>query len=614
MNRLVSIAGCLLSICLSPLPLLAEETAESTTPASGRLGAFSENAANIVPGANRDHELLARKATSVLRNYCRKCHGPDIDSAGLGLDVSNVLGLLQDGYLDVKNPENSVLWRRITDGEMPPTGEPSPSVAEGEALRSWIAAGAPQPERGERAFVPALDVLTAIRDDLQQASRGARRLRRYFTLTHLHNHPSVDDAELRLHAAALAKALNSLSREREIALPEPIDTEGTAFVVNLEKLGWSEPDWQAVAAAYPYGLDHREVGDEALQALSKEIDDLTSEGASGPLVAVRADWFVVTATRPPLYHTLLRLPDSLTGLENRLGVDAKENFLRDRLLRAGFAESGVSVASRAVERHPANEGYYWKSFDFLEDRTEGNLFQQPLGPKFTVHPFDAFAFTHDGGEMIFSLPNGLQGYMLTNAAGDRIDEGPIAVVQDTLRTAGTPVVINGISCMHCHKRGVIPFRDTVRRGLSLGGAALLKTQRLYPRQDRLDEQLADDSERFMKSLDQVLRPFLVRASDEQLSIEDFPEPIGVAARRYYGNLSLTDAAAELGLKDSQRLAQAIESSLTLRAQGLGPLAHGGAIDRAFWQSRKAVISPLQSAARQLNLGAPLNVLPHHSSP
>ena len=45
-------------------------------------------------------------------------------------------------------------------------------------------------------------------------------------------------------------------------------------------------------------------------------------------------------------------------------------------------------------------------------------FLLPLGPVFPNNPFNQnFAFVHDGGEIIYSLPNGLQAYYLINETG-----------------------------------------------------------------------------------------------------------------------------------------------------------------------------------------------------
>ena len=47
--------------------------------------------------------------------------------------------------------------------------------------------------------------------------------------------------------------------------------------------------------------------------------------------------------------------------------------------------------------------------------------------------------------MIFTLPNGLQGYFLTDGVGKRIDSGPIEVVSNALKTSGTSWPPNGKS-------------------------------------------------------------------------------------------------------------------------------------------------------------------------
>src|SRR5581483_5223157 len=100
-------------------------------------------------------------------------------------------------------------------------------------------------------------------------------------------------------------------------------------------------------------------------------------------------------------------------------------------------------------------GSYWKSYDFAGNAQRKNLFSHPLGPGDGDSDFQ-----HDGGELIFSLPNGLQGYLLIDAKGNRIDKGPVAIVSDPKQ--GDRQVANGISCMSCHARGMIDKADQVR--------------------------------------------------------------------------------------------------------------------------------------------------------
>jgi serine/threonine-protein kinase len=329
-------------------------------------------------------------------------------------------------------------------------------------------------------------------------------------------------------------------------------------------------------------------------------------GVSVPFV--RADWFVATAARPPLYHNLLGLPDTAEALEMLLKVDTEADFLRDRLARAGFVQSGVSSHNRLVDRHPALYGAYWKSYDFRRDDGTANLFRFPLGPVFAANPFPNQAFEHAGGEIIFNLPNGLQAYLLVDAKGKRIDVGPPDVVTDSLRTAGTAEVVNGLSCMSCHDQGMKRFKDTVRAGLGIAGAPGEKAERLFRDQDEMKHLLDRDEARFLKAVEEAAGPFLKVGADAAKAIRDFPDPIGDVARSYLKDLGAAQVAAELGLADPKDLLGAIRANAHLRRLGLAPLLNGATIKRTDWDSLDGrVLSTFQETARELSLGTPYRV-------
>lgn len=105
---------------------------------------------------------------------------------------------------------------------------------------------------------------------------------------------------------------------------------------------------------YPYGLDYKGSEDEKLVKLQKDLDRLTRN----ELAYLRADWFVATATRPPLYYHLLQLPDTAQELRKWLQVDLHANFQANKLWRGGFQASGVSGQNRLVERHDSPVGVY----------------------------------------------------------------------------------------------------------------------------------------------------------------------------------------------------------------------------------------------------------------
>ncbi len=556
--------------------------------------------ANQVP--DEATEINAR-GFELARKYCSRCHGEGSSQGNAQFSLIDPESMIRLRYVVPNQPDDSPVWQRLQEREMPPPGELQPSDEERTELKNWIRLGAGKPSRPKRSFRSELQTLTTLREDLQNLTVKDRPFHRYFSLTALHNNSAqVSDFDMRYYRAALAKALNSLTWEKNLVTPRSIDSEATLFAIDLRDLGWDAKDWDALLESYPFGLRFDHADDEALARVASDVREL----CGSPIAHLRADWFAVTATRPPLYHRLLELPKTDSELQLQLGVDVAANIRAGRAQRAGFAESGVSISNRMVERHPTSTGYYWKSYDFKRSNGTGSLFQFPLGPVSTDNRFPEFAFTHDGGEDIFSLPNGLQGYFLVDGLGRRIDAGPIEVVRDLKETSGTPLVVNGISCMHCHQQGMIGFRDSVRDGMAVAGEARKKTLELYPAATTMEKLVERDRAQFVHALNQVLSPWLF--TEDGLPKENFGEPIAIATRFYNADVDLVTAAFELGLDDPAKLATAIEHNPRLRRLGLGPLIHKQKIDRQVWQSKEAVVSPMQQVARELNIATPYILL------
>lgn len=91
-----------------------------------------------------DGPLFERDIAPLLAARCGKCHGEA--EAEAGLDVRRRANLLVGGdsgaSLVPGKPDESLLWKRVSAGEMPPEGETAFSDAEKETLRLWIADGA----------------------------------------------------------------------------------------------------------------------------------------------------------------------------------------------------------------------------------------------------------------------------------------------------------------------------------------------------------------------------------------------------------------------------------------------------------------------------------------
>lgn len=511
----------------------------------------------VAPAADT---ALAVRALDVLKARCARCHGAEGTAKGGFGYVLDRGRLLARGKIVPGAAEESELYRRVRDGEMPPAKAPRLSVAEMSLLRSWIEAGAP-PARspaGPRAFVTDGDVFRWLVTDLRSLPPRQRRFKRYLTLAPLYNAGRPEE-ELQSCRAAVAKLLNSLSWHPRVSVPEPVGPAATLLRLDLRDYQWNARAWDRLASAYPYRLPG---GPEAQAASGMELPCL------------RADWFVATASRPPLYHDLLQLPATDRELERMLRVDLVADLEDDSAMRAGFTESGVSRNNRLIERHDAAYGAYWRSYDFSDNVERQNLFNHPLGPVPGRN-----SFQHAGGELIFNLPNGLQGYMLVDGEGRRLDKAPVAIVSDPRRP--DRAVEAGLSCMACHARGLIPKADKVRAHVlknpqAFDAADTETVLALYPPERELRARMGEDMERFRRAL--------ARCG----VLPDDPEPISAVVGRYEAALDLGAAAAELGLP-AEEFARRLRASPLSRALG-GLLVGGGTVQRSTFQAAFAYLA------------------------
>jgi mono/diheme cytochrome c family protein len=517
--------------------------------------------------ADKDHVAkalsLASSAQAVLRQHCYSCHGQNgVDEGGMNF-VLNAKRLAEKEKLVPGQPDKSALLSRVVAGEMPPAEvKARPSAAHVETLRDWIAAGAFAPsEVADRSFIPVSAILDAIAADLNAADERSRVYYRYFTLTHLYN-SGLNDDELHTVRLALAKLLNSLSWDRKIIAPQPVDPAETVFRIDVRDLRWTRELWDALASAYPYGVEHS--GKTA-------ADCYRLSGTKVPFL--RADWFVAGASRPPLYHALLVLPETLGELQNQLKLSFAQNLRQDRAIRAGFTNSGVSQNPRVIERHETADGACWVSYDFAGAAGARNFFNEPL------------AFEFDGNEVIFNLPNGLLAFMIFDREGNRIDKAPTNMVRDLQSPDAS--VVNGISCVRCHADGIIPKQDEVRSHAVANkgafGERLKIIQALYPEPKALQEAFHEDQERYREA---IAKLGVTRASAAG-------EPIYNTARRFREPLDLRRASAEVG-RTSADFQGYLNRLVSLQRQ-VGPLrVAGGTVPReVFEQAFGSLVGPME---------------------
>ena len=395
---------------------------------------------------------LAQQAYTIFEQSCLNCHGEH--GAFTEEIIIEHTALIETGAVVPGKPIESELYKRLLvkdPAKRMPLGQPKLPPAAILTIGNWIQAGAPDWEgtaATDGAFITPKKMLDTIEKHVNSLAPFDRTFARYFTLTHLYNAGETTEA-LHAYQRALSKLVNSLSWGREVIRPQPIDAEATIFYIDLRDYEWEigTNRWAQIEQVYPYKIEFEAPTQtqlrEKLITLRQEMD------CEVPFIHV--DWFLATASLPPLYHDILDLPETDRELEARLEVNVVENIRNapgKRVWRAGFSDSGVSNHNRVVERHISRYGAYWKSYDFAGSVGTQNIFTHPL------------SFTHDGGEVIFNLPNGLQAYYLSDAGGRRLDAAPINIVRNP--AASDPTVRNGLSCIGCHTEGMKDFEDQVR--------------------------------------------------------------------------------------------------------------------------------------------------------
>jgi WD40 repeat protein/mono/diheme cytochrome c family protein len=513
---------------------------------------------------------LAGQARAILRAHCAGCHGGGkAHKGGFGFVLDR--DLLVSRLLVVPGKADaSDLFLRVKQGEMPPPKQPRrPSTAELQILQRWIDAGAPTFDPpSATAIVSEKQVPGLILADLRKLDPRRRRFTRYLTLTHL-AFAGKSPANLQTIREAAAKLLNSLSWQPRINLPEPVGPGHTVLRLDLRAYKWDAGLWEKLANTYPY------------RGLIAAEDARTLAGYTGTEVAaLRADWFIATASRPPLYHDLLRLPASDRALERLLQVDVVGDLADDNVVRAGFNDSGVSRNNRLIERHDAAFGALWRSYDFAGNAGRQNLFEHPLGPN-----TGATSFQPAGGEIIFHLPNGLLAYLLVNARGQRIDKAPGEIVADPRRPDQR--VQTGISCLSCHARGFLPKADQLRAHVEKSAAVFGKqvvemVRAAHPRKAVLQARIDEDNARYLRAL-------------EKLGIHDpDEEPVNLVTQRYEATLDGRGAAAELGLTPAE-FAAFLKGNADLARTFGGLLVAGGTAQRQVFEASFADMARRLSA-------------------
>lgn len=499
------------------------------------------------PGEDCNKVTFDENLKDVVERACEDCH------RGFSTYQSAVVGI--DEWIRRINLSSNDPRR------MPKIPKPELPIEEKKLFEKWREDGLIKSKdecegTEQTSHMSIDDVESEILFDLSRVDQNDRIFVRYLVASHVYN--STGEIPT-IAKAATDKALNSIvERSRDVVLSTYVDEKKTILRVDLRSFELSRTDWLKIEAA--------------------DRLDLVSNTDKGRVIklltATRKPWvhfdnFVdIVNLNSELYYEFLNVPEKFEDLVKKVGVEYEQDLKDLEAALLGNNDSPITNnKNRLVSRHESVDGYFYVTYDTpeLENVPERNLFQFPLLKETGSKRIFAF----EAGEVIYSLPNGLQGYALYDAKGNRQNEAPVNVVRDVNSpVAPAPVIVNAVSCHRCHAQGIIPARDEIRSHVldnasEFGVDDVDRVRGLYKSQTSLSAIFRVDNNRFARALDSI-------GVDSSLG-----DPINQARDRLRLNWRDVDVAAYLFLRLDQ-FRVLLDSSDGAREQ-IGQLLSGGSI-------------------------------------
>ncbi len=514
-----------------------------------------------------EQELDRAAVENILQANCGYCHGPALTQAqakaGMNF-IDDIDALVTAGKIIPMDSANSPVVKRMVRGEMPPPGSGYQPVTEADVdkvaafidnPRYW---DVPDANCTDQDQVVDFDQLYQdINDDLGDADNDDQVFFRYISLTNRYTAGVCADGGLDRDRQGMIKMMNMLSIKATVGEVVPVNGDDTLYRIDLRDFDWDrsvdvngqnfEDVWEAIAQNNPYVVEF--FGDDANDA---------KDDAQTAFPVMFADQMMDVAVIGNLYYSIIGVDvnEPLGTFISSLGIDVDENIAEEEAIRAGTTKSRISRQDRLVERHDIGirGGAYWQSFDF-DDNANDSIFEDPFG------------FTPGGTEAIFTLPNGMLGYIIADANDNIVEDSDILLdtSQNNFRA------VTAVSCSNCHATGFIPVVDEVRdiavrnaREIGLNRDELEQLEAIYVSPDVFARQVKSDSETFyQRALSQAELP--IQGGD----------PVANVFLRFDQDLELRDVAGDLGVTPED-----LEDNLAILNPVLAVLdSPNGSIDR-----------------------------------
>lgn len=558
----------LLAACSSP----PESAAKNISSKDKNVSANPENTAQAADHPRNDDAMsqdlsILTASESLIKNYCANCHGENQSNSGGLKNITDLAQKISDGYIIPGNAENSKLYSRIVSktSPMPPPGSKRPTEEELAQFKKWIDLGAKTSvEKNKKSFISEDMHLREIASDILHSVpvEADRKNYRYLSLVAAQNGGATEET-LNKTKQAVAKLLNSLSKNPSVFRPEISKTNPLLIRFKLDDVGWRKETWAKLEKSHPYQIIPKDT--RVLGLLQKQLDT--------PQPVLRADWFVAHCSQPPLYFEILELPKTQAEFEKQLSVNFVESAQKRNILRAGFNNSEVADVSRVIERTPMKDNkFIWHSFEFGDSLNDKNPFDRPFGPGATfnaVKGAQQLSFNHDGKEIIFSLPNNFLGFYVANGQGTRLDSAPTRTRNSSFVT-GTAIV--GVACMTCHSQGLLEKRDEIR-------ASFLRRQNISQELQSLVTQIYTEPTKFQEALRLDTQSYQDALKSAGVDFTQ-PDPVSAILKTFNDPVDLKIAAGELGV-DETDLKVLLISNLS-KVEQVSALTNNNTISRSIF--------------------------------
>jgi len=511
-------------------------------------------------------ELAKEQAQNILKANCGSCHGTQLTEANRsgGMNYINDMDLLAENKkLIPLDADNSLIIQRMRNGSMPLNG-PRVSDADIGIVANYINnkdywPNVPQVTCNSNPPITFDELYAAVAEDLADADNEDAPFLRYISIDNRVAAGTCNDTALDLDRQGLVKLINSLSIDPTVVKPEPLNKASTLYRLDIRDAKWDRQItvdgttfndvWDAIVDANPYAVPF--VGDDADDARADSQTDV-------PVMFL--DTMLEVAAIGNLYYAIIDVDVTQTldtFVSDKLGIDVAANLEDEKLVRAGTTQSRISRQDRLVEGHELEDrpGVYYQSFDF-DDKANESIFNDPFG------------FNEGGREAIFTLPNGMLGYLIADADANLVQDSDILLDtnQNNFRA------VTSVSCANCHYNGLIPVVDEVRDVVRSNAVQFINDGTLN--QDQL-EQLSEvylPPAQFKARVEQDSQSYINALKQANLPVSG-TEPVSTIAFRFDRRVSLKDASSYLGLSSDE-----LKRNLNDLDPALGVL-DGSTIDR-----------------------------------